>query len=170
MFVLIEGVRDEVPLSPVDATPRIGCGLRCSRIAKREPENADRRRPLDTERRPRTLANVWGTRSHWMEKKFFEQNPGEATYRYSFPEEVAARDGCARIWLEMKAKDSRVNRYLDDLVTVHQAGFLREYTWTYFRDGSWSEPEGLRLAQFDQWRQVNLRGHELETKAIARFE
>ena len=111
-----------------------------------------------------------GTRSHWMEKKFFEQNHGEATYRYSFAEEVAARDGCARIWLEMKAKDSRVNRYLDDLVTVHQAGFLREYTWTYFRDGSWSEPEGLRLAQFDQWRQVNLRGHELETKAIARFE
>lgn len=75
MLVLIEGVRDEVPLSPVDATPRIGCGLRCSRIAKREPENADRRRPLDTERRPRTLANVCGNTFALDGKEVFRAKP-----------------------------------------------------------------------------------------------
>ncbi len=110
-----------------------------------------------------------GSRSLWMDKTFFERNPGAVAYRYSFAEEVEARDACAQVWRDLKAKDGRSDRYLDDLATVQAAGFLREYTRVSFRDPGWSVPEGLRLAEFDQWRQPHLRNHRPETRVVVRF-
>jgi hypothetical protein len=104
-----------------------------------------------------------------MDKIFLERNPGAVAYRYSFEEEVAARDGCARVWRDLKAKDGNSDRYLDDLAAVQAAGFLREYTWAFFRDPGWSVPEGLRLAEFDQWRQLHLQNHRPETRVVVRF-
>lgn len=111
-----------------------------------------------------------GSRAHWMEKKFFEQNPGVTRYQYTFMEEVDARKRCAYLWREVRVKDGLTNRYLDDLVTVLEANFLEEYVWTYFRSDDWHQPNGLRLAEFDQWRSTNLRGHRPETRAVSRFE
>jgi hypothetical protein len=108
-------------------------------------------------------------RAFWMEKKFFEQYPEATSYQYTFMEEVSAREGCARLWQEIRTKDARQNRYLDDLAAVHQSGFLREYVWVYFRDTDWEEPTGLRLTEFEQWRMIHLQSHKPETKAIARF-
>ena len=110
-----------------------------------------------------------GSRVVWMEKTFFERNPGAAAYRYSFAEEVEARDWCAQVWRDLKAKDGRSDRYLDDLVAVQEAGFLREYTWVFLRDAGWSAPEGLRLTEFDQWRRLHLPAHRPERRAIVRF-
>ncbi|MBI2348682.1 MAG: hypothetical protein HYV05_08515 [Deltaproteobacteria bacterium] len=110
-----------------------------------------------------------GSRSVWMEKKFFERNPGAAAYRYTFAEELEAREACARVWSELRAKSGTSDRYLDDLVAVQKAGLLQEYTWVFFRDAGWSPPEGLRLAEFDRWRQEHLKEHRPETKALARF-
>ncbi len=110
-----------------------------------------------------------GTRAFWMEKKFFEQHPEARSYQHTFVEEVAARGGCTKIWQEIKAKDGRQDRYLDDLANVDQAGFLREYVWIYFRDSGWSEPTDLRLTEFEQWRRFHLQSHEPETKATAQF-
>jgi len=123
---------------------------------------------------PKEVLAPWlfyaGTRAHWMEKKFFDQNPGAMSYKYSFTEEVEARKGCADLWREVKVKKGLTNCYLDDLAAVVEAGFLEEYIWTYLQDSHWRQPENLRLAEFDHWRSLNLRDHQPETRAVARIE
>lgn len=98
---------------------------------------------IDPSTRKETLP-VWlwyaGTRAYWMKKTFFERFPGTTVYRHTPDEEVAARDGCAHLWRELKSEDGRVDRYLDDLLAIQQSGFIREYVWFYFR-----EPEGASL-------------------------
>ncbi|MBS0162037.1 MAG: hypothetical protein JSR64_12640 [Nitrospira sp.] len=111
-----------------------------------------------------------GTRAFWMEKKFFELHPEATSYQHTFLEEVAARGGCTKIWQEIRAKDGRRDRYLDDLATVEQSGYLREYVWIYFRERGWSEPPDLHLMEFERWRRLHLQSHEPETKAIAQFK
>jgi hypothetical protein len=126
---------------------------------------------------PREALAPWlfyaGARAHWMEKKFFDQNPGATSYQYTFTEEIEARGGCAHLWREIRDKDHLMNRYLDDLITVQEAGFLREYIeyiWTYLRDVHWSQPESLRLEEFDRWRNANFRDHDPETRATAQLQ
>ena len=123
---------------------------------------------------PKEVLAPWliyaGTRAHWIEKKFFDQNPGVRLYQYTFAEEVEARMYCVRLWRDVKAKDGVRNRYLDDLITVMDAGFLEEYVWTYFRDSNWKESNILRLVEFDHWQSLHLRGHEPETRAVAKNE
>lgn len=110
-----------------------------------------------------------GERSIWMETKFYQEHPSESSYRYTFREELEARDYCARFWMKVKEKDGLQNRYLDDLIMVQKSGFLREYIWSYFRSDDWVKPEDLRLDDFDKWRYVHLRGHIPETRTVVRF-
>ena len=125
---------------------------------------------IDPSTRKETLP-VWlwyaGTRAYWMKKTFFERFPETTVYRHTLDEEVAARDGCAHLWRELKSKDGRVDRYLDDLLAVQQSGFIREYVWFYFREPDWSKPANLRLSDFDQWQDIHLKSHTPETKAYA---
>jgi hypothetical protein len=80
----------------------------------------------------------------------------------TFDEEVEARRTMAQIWKELKEKDrGRKDRYLDELVPVHEADFMREYVWTYLKQRSWSiQPKNLRLKEFSQWQQLHLQGHQ----------
>ncbi len=89
----------------------------------------------------------------------------------TFDEEVEARKTMAQIWKELKEKDkSRKDRYLDQLVPVHEADFMREYVWTFLRQQSWSkQPKDLRLKEFSQWRQRHLPGHQPETHGKIRI-
>lgn len=83
----------------------------------------------------------------------------------TFNEEVEGRKTMAQIWKELKEKDqSRTDTYLDELVLVHEADFMREYVWTYLRQQNWSkQPKDLRLKEFSQWQQQYLQGHQPET-------
>jgi hypothetical protein len=83
----------------------------------------------------------------------------------TFDEEVEARKTMAQIWKELKEKDqSRKDKYLDDLVPVHEADFMREYVWTYLKQQNWSrQPKDLRLKEFSQWQQLHLKDHKPET-------
>jgi hypothetical protein len=83
----------------------------------------------------------------------------------TFDEEVEARKTMAQIWKELKEKDQGCkDRYLDELLPVHEADFMREYIWIYLRQQSWSgQPKDLRLKEFSQWQQLHLREHQSET-------
>ena len=89
----------------------------------------------------------------------------------TFDEEVGARQTMAQIWKELREKDqSRRDRYLDELVPVHEADFMREYVWTYLRQQSWTkQPKDLRLKEFSQWRPLHLPGHQPETHGKIRI-
>jgi hypothetical protein len=89
----------------------------------------------------------------------------------TFDEEVDARRTLAQIWKELKEKDQgRKDKYLDELVPVHKADFMREYVWTYLRQQSWSgQPKDLRLNEFSRWQQLHLQGHQPETHGNIRI-
>jgi len=89
----------------------------------------------------------------------------------TFDEEVEARRTMAQIWKELKEKDqSRKDRYLDQLILVHEADFMREYVWIYLKQRSWSrQPEDLRLKKFSAWQRLHLQGHQAETHGNIRI-
>ena len=99
----------------------------------------------------------------------FKPIPGIATP--TFAEEVEGRKALAQIWKELKEKDqSCKDKYLDELIPVHEADFMREYVWTYLRQESWSgQPKNLRLDEFSQWQQLHLKEHHLETHGSIRI-
>lgn len=106
----------------------------------------------------------------WMECKYFEQNPGEIVYHFSFAEELDAREGMLLWWASLKGKDSKTSDpYLDQLLAVKEAGFLAEYVWFYLRVPDWAEkPDGLKSDEFSQWQRLNLGAHKPQTRAFAR--
>jgi len=110
-----------------------------------------------------------GSRSLWIDKKFFQLNPGATSYQYTLAEEVEARQTCAAVWRHLRGKDGLSDRYLDELVAVMNAGFIREYTWAFFRVAGWSLPEGIKIKEFDNSRQQHLKNHKPETRATVRF-
>ena len=125
-------------------------------------------RSVSTQALPAWLVYA-GARSLWMEKKFFELNPDANAYRYTFAEELEARELCARIWSELRSKSGAADAYLDALVAVYAANFLREYICGFLREPDWTAPDGLRMEQFERWQQEHLRNHRVETKAVASF-
>jgi hypothetical protein len=90
----------------------------------------------------------------------------------TFDEEVEGRKTMAQIWKELKAKDhSRMDKYLDELVPVLEADFMREYVWTYLKQQNWSsQPRELRLKEFSQWQQLHLQDHIPETHGNIRIK
>jgi hypothetical protein len=85
----------------------------------------------------------------------------------TFAEEVEGRKTLAQIWKELKQADpSRSNKYLNELIPVHEADFMQEYVWRYLKQPTWSkEPENLRLKEFSAWQRKHLTGHQAETRA-----
>jgi len=92
------------------------------------------------------------------------ENPARAS---SFDCEYKARKSLVDTWDEKKQQQPELaDDYLDDLSAVRYAGFLAEYTTSYFGKKSWTPPEGLRSKEFKVWRKQNLRGHRPRTRII----
>jgi hypothetical protein len=99
----------------------------------------------------------------WVDIKFRQQFPGETAYRYSFEEELDAREGASKIWSELKSKDHFIDPYFDDLHQIDDAGFFREYVWYCVPHPDWSQPTGLQQSAFSQWMSAHLPEHQVET-------
>ena len=91
-------------------------------------------------------------------------------HRYLFEREVYARENSATVWSELKEKNSdAVEKNLDILLRVKEAGLMREYVWFYLRGSDWKIPEDLKLEKFKEWRERNIPDYKPETKASLRF-
>ena len=91
-------------------------------------------------------------------------NPARAS---SFACECVARRHLVDTWTEQTLTDQSLSdRYLDDLQRVSAAGFLSEYTQTYFSRPGWLPPESLKMAAFRVWKKQHLRRHRRETRII----
>ena len=76
-----------------------------------------------------------------------------------------AREKAVHTYNEIKTKDPELDLlYFDDLSRVADAHFIREYVWVYLRQPMWSEPSGLHLQHFQQWRGANLKDHQPQTQ------
>lgn len=91
-------------------------------------------------------------------------NPARvSTYRC----ELMARRHLADAWREQDPQArSQGDAYLDELVDVQDAGFLREYTTHYFGDDRWQVPADLDVDAFSRWRRRHLVGHRPETRLV----
>jgi hypothetical protein len=99
----------------------------------------------------------------WLDSKFHERFPTESAYRLTFDEELDARDTAAAIWVELAQKEALTDRYFKDLGAVRSAGFMRDYVWHCVPHGAWTEPAGLRDAEFARWLTEHLPAHQVET-------
>ncbi len=78
--------------------------------------------------------------------------------------ELTARQHLLDTWEEQH--DGAADAYLDALVDVREAGFLREYTVHYFGRNYWQLPAELRGDDFRRWQRKHLRRHKPETRII----
>jgi hypothetical protein len=80
----------------------------------------------------------------------------------SFDCELTARRLLADAWREnagLIASDA----YLDDLLTVAEAGYLEEHVAAEFSQHRWSLPDDLKLRDYRRWKRQALPGHAPET-------
>lgn len=81
--------------------------------------------------------------------------------------ELTARQHLLDTWEEQQPQhDAAADAYLDALVDVRDAGFLREYTVHYFGRHDWHVPAELRTDDFQRWQRRYLRRHKPETRII----
>jgi len=78
-----------------------------------------------------------------------------------YKREVFARSKVALIWQELRQKNSVTpDTDLDALVSVYDAGYMREYVWIYIHKSNSGIPNDLKLDKFEQWMAINLPKHE----------
>lgn len=89
----------------------------------------------------------------------------------SFEEELRGRTIAVNMFRELKRNDAQpASVYFNDIDRVDEAGFLREYVWSYLRQDSWiAQPVGLNLQAFDAWRAQHLAGHVAVTHGRIAF-
>lgn len=91
--------------------------------------------------------------AEWIQTNIPEKDIIVGIYRPPFEGEVKARGTLASIWAEFKnTQPDLKNKSLDDLLTVYKAGFIREYTWVFLANDTWSQPEAMKLEDFLSWR------------------
>ena len=85
---------------------------------------------------------------------------GDQQPRDGFAREVHARTAAAKVWRELKQKNTvRPNSDLDALASVELSGFMREYVWHYLKRPDWNEPQQLRMSEFLAWKNAHLQSH-----------
>lgn len=106
------------------------------------------------------------SRAEWIQTNVSVDEIVQKGYQRTFEEEVAARSTLSELWKEFGDSDVNLkNLYLDDLLKVYEAGYIKEYTWTYLASSEWSQPDGLLLEEFSAWSKNNLVNHNPETHA-----
>jgi hypothetical protein len=81
----------------------------------------------------------------------------------SFDCELTARRLLVESWRE-NAGLVATDAYLDDLLTVDEAGYLAEHVATEFGQRRWSLPDDLQLRDYRRWKRQSLPDHAPETR------
>lgn len=81
--------------------------------------------------------------------------------------ELTARRHLVETWEEQRAEHSGVqDPYLDSLLRVRDAGYLDEYTVSFFGRSDWLVPAEVRVVEFSRWQERHLKGHRPQTRII----
>ena len=90
------------------------------------------------------------------------KNPARAS---AFDCEHSARVDLLSTWREKKFEQPAISDdYLDALLEVGDAGYLREYVDDQFGRRHWTKPEGLDSDEYDRWMARHLPRHKPETR------
>jgi tetratricopeptide (TPR) repeat protein len=84
-----------------------------------------------------------------------------------FDSEVAARTLMLAVWTNLRAKEGGKDAYLDLLLTIKQAGFLKEYVIAALARPGWTIPgkelASLRVADYLAWADDHVPDHDVPT-------
>lgn len=81
--------------------------------------------------------------------------------------EFTARQHLLDTWEEQRLEHPGASdAYLDQLLAVREAGFLDEYTVTYFGRKDWQVPAEVQVDRFRRWQREHLRRHKPQTRII----
>jgi hypothetical protein len=84
-----------------------------------------------------------------------------------FDSEVEARTMMLVVWADIRAKDGGKDAYLDLLLTIQQAGFLKEYVVAALATPGWTisgkELASLRVADYLAWAEDHMPNHDVPT-------
>lgn len=99
-----------------------------------------------------------------LSKFVSDQNLGDnlpsGPWTPTFEAEMFARKNQIQIWREIKEKKAISYTFMEQMELIVEAGFLGEYVWTYYKNPTWPQKDGLRLPEFNQWALSNLKNHE----------
>jgi hypothetical protein len=109
-----------------------------------------------------------GGRAAWRSEHVADEAVANGPVVPGFEEEVWAHDF---VWMMLEDPAAYPRRSpLRGMHRAREAGFLREYVWTYLRQPGWQEPAGLRIAEFDVWRRKQLKKHTAAVHAGIEYE
>lgn len=106
----------------------------------------------------------------WTSENLDSSKVPEGIFQPSFAAEVAARQSQLKIWAELTEKEPKTNTYIEAVALASNAGFLREYVWSFHWVAEWGTPPAdLRLSEFEEWRMTHLQRHKPTTGAALSF-
>ena len=81
--------------------------------------------------------------------------------------EYTARRHLVETWEEQRMEHAdATDPYLDSLLSVRNAGYLDEYTVSFFGRQDWIVPAEVRVHDFRRWQERHLQGHQPQTRII----
>jgi hypothetical protein len=87
----------------------------------------------------------------------------------TFSCEALGREMLVSSWVDAKKQSpAAADPYLDALLTVNEAGFLKPYVWVYFGSASWEGPPD-NLEAFQAWASTHLTEHNPETHVLGEY-
>jgi hypothetical protein len=106
----------------------------------------------------------------WTSENLDNSKVPEGVFQPSFLAETAARQRQLKIWGELVEKELKTNAYIEAVARASNAGFLKEYVWSFHSRSDWGDPPtDLRLRAFEEWRLANLQDHKPMTGAYLSF-
>ncbi len=85
----------------------------------------------------------------------------------SFECEYGARLSLAENWGERRISNPLVeDPYLDGLLEIQAAGFLKEYVTRHYKRRGWELPDDLNQDAFRRWYSAQMKGHIPQTRLI----
>lgn len=98
--------------------------------------------------------------SDWINKNQLTNSAPEGPFVPSFEAELHARQSQLQVWRELSEKGTPSFPYMEEMLRVASAGYLREYIWRHHPQSNWGVPPAdLRMDVFMQWSTENLRDH-----------
>ncbi len=108
--------------------------------------------------------------NEWITKNQLTNSVPEGPFVPSFEAEFYARQNQLQVWRELSEKGTPPLPYMEEMLRVASAGYLREYLWQHHRQPNWGAPPvDIRMETFSQWSVENLRDHSPQTGAQVVF-
>jgi hypothetical protein len=123
-------------------------------------------RGIELMRTNKDLVGPWV--SYTLARASCEKSKGGGSYFFC---EVLGRDMLVSGWVTAKAKNpDATDKYLETLLAVKEAGFMKEYVWVYLKQPSWNDATPpANIDAFKKWASLNLIAHVVETHVLGEY-